>query len=70
MRCLVNVIDATTGKCPMCTGKAAKEQPLFVVRSDVYNGKICGAHLHSLIRQTKEEKAVPENGQPKVHEFG
>jgi hypothetical protein len=58
----MNVIDATTGKCPLCTGE--KERPLFVVRSAVYNGKICGPHLHGLVRQTREEPAAPENGRP------
>lgn len=54
-------IEAASGKCPFCPAKGSKEQPLFVVRSEVYNGRLCGEHLHALISQEKDP-AAPESG--------
>jgi hypothetical protein len=56
-------LDVTNGKCPFCSGKATKDQIVFLIRSDIYNGRACGEHLASLISQAKEEPA-PQNGQP------
>lgn len=60
----MTVIDAVRGQCPLCKGE--RERPLFVVRSEVYNGRLCGEHLHGLVRRAKEEegRAAPQDGGP------
>lgn len=60
----MTVIDAVRGKCPLCRGE--RERPLFVVRSEVYNGRLCGEHLHGLVRGAKEveERPVPRDDEP------
>jgi len=55
-------IKATNGKCSFCTGKEAKEKPVFSLRSESLTGNICGEHLHSYLKQKEEEQAAPENG--------
>jgi len=61
-------IEADRGPCPLCA--RPKEKLLFVLRSEVYNGRACAEHLHALITQAKPEKEQPQNGEPAVHESG
>jgi hypothetical protein len=60
-------LDVTTGRCPFCPAKGTREQTVFLIKSDIYNGRACGEHLASLISQAKEEQQTPQNGQP-AHE--
>lgn len=49
-----------TGSCPLC--RKPKEKMLFILRSEVYNGKLCGEHLHSLIPEQEQQKQSEHNG--------
>jgi hypothetical protein len=59
-------IGPASGRCPFCPTRGSKEQPLFQLRSELFNGRLCGEHLHSLLNQ-QDEQPAPPNGQP-AHE--
>jgi asparagine synthetase B (glutamine-hydrolysing) len=64
---MFNVLKAMKGKCPLCP--KGKDQQLFVVKGEIYNGRICAEHLFGLASETdadqeeREREALPVNGQ-------
>lgn len=63
MKCDIEA-EKEKGLCPLCT--KTKEQLLFVLKSEVYNGRACATHMHALISQAKKTTEPVPNGQQHV----
>ena len=47
------------GPCLFCTGKGSKERDLFIVKSPLFSGEVCGKHLFILVAQQPKPQEQP-----------